>query len=175
MKILILLVCFSSFAISRLPFSIEKKASNIIPKVSIISKELGVSEDLIISMIWTESHFKKKAVSRVGAKGLMQIMPRTYNYLEKKYKNDYHKFEYLKFITMSLDEDKFRNIFFGILYVKELEKRFNKEKLVIVSYNMGPTWTRRNIKKAGLNNQYLNKVLLKKSLLSRYYYIYKKI
>lgn len=174
MKIFIFFISFSALAISRLPFSIEKKAVSLISKVSIISSELDVDEDLVLSMMWTESHFKKKAVSQVGAKGLMQIMPRTYNYLEQKYKSEYLTLEYLKFITMSLDEEKFKNILYGILYIKELKEEFLKENLVIVSYNMGPTWTKRNIKIAGLKNKYLDRVLFRKSLLSQYYYIYKK-
>jgi soluble lytic murein transglycosylase-like protein len=35
----------------------------------------GVSPELVLSVIEVESHFKRFAVSRVGAQGMMQVMP----------------------------------------------------------------------------------------------------
>ena len=41
--------------------------------VEFYSKEYNIDEDLVYSIIKAESKFKKDAVSRRGAKGLMQI------------------------------------------------------------------------------------------------------
>lgn len=172
--ILLVLISLNSFAISRLPQSIENRAIKYLSKVSLISNELGVDNNLVNSMIWTESHFNNQARSYCGANGLLQIMPKTFEYLKKHYKKEYQNFLYLRFVTLSLNEKEYENIFFGLMYIKELQKRFNKDSLAIVSYNMGPSWTSRNIKIAGLNNKYLKKVKLRREILKKYYYIYQK-
>lgn len=41
------------------------------------SKEYNVDPALVATIIYTESHYNPEATSRVGAKGLMQIMPAT--------------------------------------------------------------------------------------------------
>ncbi len=45
------------------------------------SEEYGLSPQLISAVIHTESKFKAKAESAVGAKGLMQLMPETFDWL----------------------------------------------------------------------------------------------
>ena len=46
--------------------------------VELASLEFGISENLIYAIIKAESSFDKDAVSRSGAVGLMQIMPKTF-------------------------------------------------------------------------------------------------
>ncbi len=48
------------------------------------SEKTGVSEELIYALIKTESGFDKDAVSSVGAKGLTQITPETFQWLQTK-------------------------------------------------------------------------------------------
>ncbi|HOV15822.1 MAG TPA: lytic transglycosylase domain-containing protein, partial [Spirochaetota bacterium] len=61
--------------------NLEKKESDkkelIKTSVKKSSEKYGVSEDLINAVIRVESNFDKDAVSRVGAMGLMQLMPKT--------------------------------------------------------------------------------------------------
>ena len=41
--------------------------------------EFGLSRSLVKSVVWAESRFDRKATSRKGAKGLMQLMPETFD------------------------------------------------------------------------------------------------
>lgn len=52
-----------------------KRARQLKPQISVYSGELKVPEDLIFSVIHTESHFNPFARSRIPAYGLMQIVP----------------------------------------------------------------------------------------------------
>lgn len=46
--------------------------------------EYGIDESLLYSLIETESGFDKNAVSSVGARGLTQILPETFQWLQTK-------------------------------------------------------------------------------------------
>jgi soluble lytic murein transglycosylase-like protein len=82
----------------------------------------GVSADLVRAVIQTESGFDPNAVSHVGAKGLMQIMPRTARALG---------------ITDPMDPKQ--NIFGGVKYLCKLLERHNGNvALALASYNAGP-------------------------------------
>ena len=52
-------------------------AGNIASEVLRLSREHGVEPLFVASVIASESGFRKKARSSVGARGLMQLMPRT--------------------------------------------------------------------------------------------------
>ena len=86
-------------------------------------KKYGVDFSLIKAVIQVESDFNPKAVSKKGAKGLMQIMPDNYKKL------------YIK--------DPFnpsQNIMGGTLYLQQLLTRYdNKLPLALAAYNAGPT------------------------------------
>ncbi len=82
----------------------------------------GVEEALIRAVIKAESDYDPYAVSEAGAIGLMQLMPET----AKKLKVD----------------DPFQpeqNIDGGVRYLRELQKRFGKPRLVIAAYHAGET------------------------------------
>ncbi len=57
--------------------SINNRAKDHAPIIQQYSALYGVNEQLIKAIITVESCFDRYAVSRVGAKGLMQLMPRT--------------------------------------------------------------------------------------------------
>jgi soluble lytic murein transglycosylase-like protein len=80
-----------------------------------------VEPEIIKAIIMAESGFNPKAVSKVGARGLMQLMPRTANFLGVKdsFKPDH-------------------NIDAGVRYFKQLLDQFNGEiKLALAAYNAG--------------------------------------
>ena len=52
--------------------------------VSQAAREHGVSNALLRGLILTESSFDPRAVSSVGARGLTQIMPETFDWLQSK-------------------------------------------------------------------------------------------
>lgn len=94
------------------------------------SKEYNIDEDLIYSVIHTESHFKETAVSGVGAKGLMQIMPSTFEWLQEKQdiKNKY------------CEDDLFDpeiNIKYGTYFLRILLNEYESEMSAIAAYNAG--------------------------------------
>jgi soluble lytic murein transglycosylase-like protein len=53
----------------------EYKANQIVQAAVINGKRHQVEPELILAIIAVESTFKERAVSRVGARGLMQVMP----------------------------------------------------------------------------------------------------
>ncbi|MCP4023732.1 MAG: lytic transglycosylase domain-containing protein [Desulfobacteraceae bacterium] len=85
-------------------------------------KKHGVDFHLIKAVIKVESSFNPKAVSKKGAKGLMQIMPANF-----------------KSLYISNPYNPSQNIMAGTLYLKRLFKRYdNKLALVLAAYNAGP-------------------------------------
>lgn len=94
------------------------------------SKENDVDEKLITAIIETESDFIEKAESGVGAKGLMQIMPDTGEWVSQKLKEK----EYSP--TFLLDPET--NIKFGTYYFKYLIDYYNNNiDFAIMAYNAG--------------------------------------
>ena len=86
------------------------------------SKRHGVSFPLIKALIKAESDFNPRAVSKAGALGLMQIMPKTANALKMKDPFD------------PLD-----NIMGGTYYFKQLIDKYGGElQLALAAYNAGP-------------------------------------
>jgi soluble lytic murein transglycosylase-like protein len=86
------------------------------------SEEFEIPFEFIKAVIKVESAFNPRAVSRVGAQGLMQLMPRTAEGLEV--------------------EDSFdprQNIMGGTELLRNLSDRYNGDiNLVLSGYNAGP-------------------------------------
>lgn len=94
------------------------------------SEEYQVDPCLVVALIRTESRFYSRANSRVGAKGLMQIMPETGQWIAQQIKiKDYTEDK--------LFQPSF-NISMGIWYMSYLDKVFqgNLPKM-LAAYNAG--------------------------------------
>jgi len=90
--------------------------------ISEASSKFNISESIIKSVISAESNFNPDAMSSVGAKGLMQLMPLTAEYLGVK--NSW---------------DPKQNIEGGTKYLRELMDRYDGNiKLALAAYNAGP-------------------------------------
>lgn len=91
----------------------------------------GVDPYLITAIIREESQFDWKAVSRVGAIGLMQVMPGTANAVAQRY----------GFPPVVRDDlfDQETNIRIGVRYVEQLLEQFSGNVVhAIAAYNAGP-------------------------------------
>jgi len=129
--------------------------------VKTIANESQLDWRLVISQMYQESRFDPKAKSWVGAKGLMQVMPRTAEELG---------------ITQ-LDDPK-QGIMAGMKYLKWLRNRFEPELsvkdrmwFVLAAYNAGVGHVRdarRLAKQQGLDpNQWFQNVELAMLLLAK--------
>jgi soluble lytic murein transglycosylase len=94
-----------------------------------------------LSIARQESLFKQRALSRSGAVGLMQIMPRTGAHIAKKLKEE-------NFSTLRLYEPEL-NYRFGSYYIHKQLKRFKLFPLAAAAYNCGPTRVKRALKQFG--------------------------
>ena len=91
---------------------------------------------LVLALIQIESDFQDAAVSPMGARGLMQIMPDTGRYLAEAL----HRERGLRpavFRPESLD-DPLHNVRLGIYYLHGLRKQFQNIHLALIAYNLGP-------------------------------------
>jgi hypothetical protein len=85
------------------------------------SQKYGVDPALVAAVMEQESRFKPRARSQVGARGLMQLMPRTGRWMGAQ--NLY---------------DPEQNIDAGVRYIKYLNARFHGDmKKTIAAYNAG--------------------------------------
>lgn len=99
-------------------------------EVNAASQSYGVDKALIYAVIRTESGFDPEAGSHVGAMGLMQIMPTTFEWLQTYYDGE---------ITMETDKltDPEINIDYGTKFLKFLLERYESEQAAIAAYNAG--------------------------------------
>lgn len=117
------------------------------------SRRFDLSFSLIKAMIKVESNFDSRAVSRSGALGLMQIMPK--NVKAFRIRDPFNPRE---------------NIIGGARYFKALLERFDgKLPLALAAYNAGPTVVDKynNIPPIKETADYVKKVM-------KYYYLYNK-
>lgn len=100
------------------------------------SSRRGLDPLLVLAVIQIESEFQHTAVSAVGARGMMQIMPDTGKYLADALRRE-HGLRPAAFKPESLD-DPLINIRLGTYYLHDLRKRFQNIGLALVAYNLGP-------------------------------------
>lgn len=99
--------------------------------VKMYSKQYGVPAEFVYAIIRQESGFREDVVSSAGARGLMQVMPRTASLVSKLGKINYNDQKQL-FLSQ-------KNINIGIAYLQQLGKRFSYHPIMIAAaYNAGP-------------------------------------
>ena len=101
----------------------ELKPDKTIPEhVAEASKSTGIDPDFLNSVIHHESGFNPRAVSKKGAKGLMQLMPETADQLG---------------VQDSFDAGQ--NIHGGAAYLRQLLVQYNGDaQKALAAYNAGP-------------------------------------
>ncbi len=103
--------------------SMQKRAALYEPIIQKVSVKHGLSPKLVSAVIRVESCYDKKAVSRSGARGLMQLTAVTARELGVNDSFDPHQ-----------------NIDGGVRYLAKMLVRFNNDlKLGLAAYNAGPS------------------------------------
>lgn len=93
--------------------------------------EYEIDEEIIYAVIKVESNFKPDAESRVGALGLMQMMPHTFAWLT----GEEHLNEHLPASSLRDPEVSIR---YGIYYLRYLRDKFPQSwDVVLAAYNAG--------------------------------------
>ena len=106
----------------------------------------GVDPNLVAAMAYRESRFEQYAVSRRGAQGIMQLMPRT-----------------ARALGVQDSFDPKQNIFGAAKYLKEQLVRFGGDvDLALAAYNAGPELVAK--KGAGATQEAIDYVAAIKSL-----------
>lgn len=113
----------------------------------------GVDPALVRGVIQVESGFRPDARSSVGARGLMQLMPRTAASLAKKLGWEHYDLE-----------DPAFNVAAGTAYLAYLLKRFDGDKrLALAAYHTGPArvsrWVARGTPLPQYSRRYIRAVL----------------
>ena len=110
---------------------IQKKIAIYEPVITKFSKRYGMDWRLIVAQILKESRFSEKSVSYMGAKGLMQIMPRTAREISRELK------------LRGVIKNPRANIIGGIYYMSKQFRFFkkadhdNRVRFALAAYNCG--------------------------------------
>jgi len=95
------------------------------PYIREAASRYGVPEQWVRAVMHQESDGQEQAVSPVGAMGLMQVMPDTYDGLRMRYGLGYDPY------------DPHNNILAGTAYIREMYDRFGAPGF-LAAYNAGP-------------------------------------
>ncbi len=101
------------------------KYSELVDKAA---EDYGLEKPLIYAVIKTESGFNPDSESRVGAVGLMQMMPESFKWVQK-------------LRGTALDESELSdpavNVDYGCYYLNYLLKHYGDERCAVAAYNAG--------------------------------------
>jgi soluble lytic murein transglycosylase-like protein len=121
-----------------------KIPSNIISEMFKTDMELGIEPGSTMAQIYVESGFNPRAVSKVGAKGLAQVMPRTLKAIEARVGRKLNPFKMKDAIIINRE------------VMKENLEMFKDWGSALIAYNAG--WNRARWGKTEENAQYFGKV-----------------
>lgn len=124
------------------------------------SDKHNIDPVLVVSLIYVESSFNRKALSNKNAKGLMQLLPDTAEYIKRKANKDVDDPKNLF--------DVETNIKLGIAYLDYLiTKTKGNVEYALIAYNMGPGNLYKALKRNKLPTTYSDKVLSEYNRLTK--------
>ena len=149
----------------------------LFPYIAVIRDEAaahGLDPALVAAVIRVESNFRPDAVSRRGARGLMQVMPSTAGYVLEK--SGYHGVEDLEegLLTPAF------NIKLGCWYLAYLLDYYDSDIILsLAAYNAGPgnvdRWLREEIWDGTLANIQQIPYLETRNYVERVHYFWKRL
>ena len=116
-------LCWDLYDRSQLPYKYHTHIARY-------AEKYDIPAEIIFAVIKVESSFKADAKSKVGAMGLMQMMPTTFEWLTGKY----HLNENLPSLMLY---DPEVNIRYGTYYLRYLKDKFGDWNTVLAAYNAG--------------------------------------
>ncbi len=152
-KVILLIVCLVTIGVILAMIflvapSVLKTRYKINHEQSILryAKEYGLEPALVCAVIYTESSFNENAKSRVGATGLMQIMPATGMEIAAGIGREPYSEEMLNEPDL--------NIEFGCYYLSKMIDRFDGNVYAaLAAYNAGPRKAKEWIDTYGLDDE----------------------
>lgn len=109
----------SQLAVRAFPLPVPQDLASVITEAA---SKYGVDPNLIAAVAFKESRYNPKAVSRIGAEGVMQLKPRTARWLGVKDSFDARQ-----------------NVLGGTKYLRMLLDRFEGDlDMALAGYNAGP-------------------------------------
>ena len=122
------------------------------------SRKHSLDPILILALIQVESGFHYKAVSPMGARGIMQIMPDVAQGIAQE-SGVRPQSNVRRFKPEYLDDPVF-NIKLGVYYLHDLKKSFRDVSTALVAYNLGPTELRNRLENnIEFSDEYASSVL----------------
>jgi soluble lytic murein transglycosylase len=100
------------------------------PEVMAAARRTGIDPFLVAAVVREESSYYPRAVSRAGARGLMQLMPATARPMAE------HRG--LAFAGGELLDDPVANLEIGAAFLAGLLREFKDPRLALAAYNAGP-------------------------------------
>ena len=121
---------------SNRPSIADKEAWKVSTAILDESARRDLDPMLVLAVIKVESGFRDQALSPMGARGMMQIMPETGKYLSE----ELLRVDGFKTRTFTPDhlDDPVLNIKLGVYYLDGLKKQFRNLNLALLAYNLGP-------------------------------------
>lgn len=158
--------------LNKTPQTMKNNVKKYIDAIFILANYYELDPVYLFSLIWVESSFNTRAISNVGARGLMQIMPRTESYIIKKVPDEEYNslIAQIRFSNKKITFFEANNLVLGSFYITYLRKKFKKVKYFTIAYNMGPTWVYKKLRSnypVGSDNNYINKIIQKYTLFSK--------
>jgi hypothetical protein len=121
--------------VSRVPRAQRSRATpaQVRARLGRIARHYGVSVSLVRALAWMESGYQPNLVSPSGARGVMQVMPATWRFVETV------------LVGRQIRHTLSGNIRVGVLYLRHMLRLFGgNRRLALAAYYQGPRAVRRH-------------------------------